>query len=78
MSHELSDQAEKYLKNKDTYKTYTKLKKNKQKYFYNEHTEELILFEGANKYLKEHFGESVRSCIEKPQQENKELTQEKK
>ncbi|HEL0765316.1 TPA: MobA/MobL family protein, partial [Streptococcus equi subsp. zooepidemicus] len=40
---QLIDQAEKYLKHKDTYKAYTKLKKNKQEYFYNEHTAEIIL-----------------------------------
>ena len=113
---QLIDQAEKYLKHKDTYKAYTKLKKNKQDTFYNEHTTELILFESAKKYLKEHLGESktlniskwksevialkkekdtlyyqiidirkeveqaesVRSCIEKLQQENREITQAKK
>ena len=54
----LIDQAEKYLKHKDTYKAYTKLKKSKQEDFYNEHTAEIILFESAKKYLKEHLGES--------------------
>lgn len=47
---QLIDQAEKYLKHKDTYKAYTKLKKNKQENFYNEHTAEIILFESAKKY----------------------------
>ena len=112
----LIDQAEKYLKHKDTYKAYTKLKKSKQEDFYNEHTAEIILFESAKKYLKDHLGESktltiskwksevtalkkekdsmysqiidlrkeveqaesVRSCIEKLQQENRELSQVKK
>ena len=112
----LIDQAEKYLKHKDIYKAYIKLKKRRQEDFYNEHTAELILFESAKKYLKEHLGESkilnisewkseikdlkkekdslysqiidirkeveqaesVRSCIEKLQQENRELTQVKK
>lgn len=112
----LIDQAEKYLKHKDTYKAYTKLKKSKQEDFYNEHTSEIILFESAKKYLKEHLGESksltiskwksevtdlkkekdtlysqiidlrkeveqaesVKSCIEKLQQENRELSQVKK
>ncbi len=49
---QLIDQAEKYLKYKDTYKAYTKLKKNKQDTFYNEHTAEIILFESAKKYLR--------------------------
>ena len=113
---QLIDQAEKYLKHKDTYKAYTKLKKSKQEDFYNEHTAEIILFESAKKYLKEHLGESkslniskwksevialkkekdtlysqiidirkeveqaesVRSYIEKLQQENREITQAKK
>ena len=104
------------MKHKDTYKAYTKLKKSKQEDFYNEHTAEIVLFESAKKYLKEHLGESkslniskwksevtafkkekdslysqiidirkeiekaesVRSCIEKLQQENRELTQMKK
>lgn len=61
----LIDQAEKYLKHKDTYKAYTKLKKNKQEDFYNEHTAELILFESAKKYLKEHLGESKTLNISK-------------
>ncbi len=104
------------MKYKDTYKAHTKLKKSKQEDFYNEHTTEIILFESAKKYLKEHLGESktlniskwkseigtlrnekdslysqiidirkevaqaesVRSCIEKLLQENRELTQVKK
>ena len=104
------------MKHKDTYKAYTKLKKNKQDTFYNEHTAEIILLESAQKYLKEHLEESktiniskwkseigtlrkekdtlysqitdirkevertesVRSCIEKLLQENRELTQVKK
>ena len=113
---QLIDQSEKYLKYKDIYKAYTKLKKNKKDNFYNEHTAEIILFESAKKYLKEHLGESkslniskwksevialkkekdtlysqiidirkeveqaesVRSCIKKLQQENREITQAKK
>ena len=104
------------MRHKDTYKIYTKLKKSKQEDFYNEHIAEIILFESAKKYLKEHLGESktlniskwkseigtlrkvkdtlcsqiidirkeaeeaesVKSCIEKLLQENRELTQGKK
>jgi len=62
---ELIDQAEKYLKHKDTYKAYTKLKKSKQEDFYNEHTAEIILFESVKKYLKEHLGESKTLDISK-------------
>jgi len=53
------------LKYKDTYKAYTKLKKNKQDTFYNEHTAEIILFESTKKYLKEHLGESKTLDISK-------------
>ena len=62
---QLIDHAEKYLKHKDTYKAYTKLKKNKQDTFYNEHTAKIILFESAKKYLKEHLGESKTLNISK-------------
>ena len=61
----LIEQAEKYLKHKDIYKAYTKLKKSKQEYFYNEHVAELILFESAKKYLKEHLGENKTLAISK-------------
>ena len=53
------------MKHKDTYKVYTKLKKNKQDTFYNEHTAEIILFESAKKNLKEHLGESKTLNISK-------------
>ena len=53
------------MKHKDTYKAYTKLKKNKQDTFYNEHTAEIILFENAKKYLKEHLGESKTLNVSK-------------
>lgn len=74
----LIDQAEKYLKHKDTYKAYAKLKKNKQDTFYNEHTAEIILFESANKYLKEHLGESKTLNISKWKSELTTLKKDKK
>lgn len=74
---QLIDQAEKYLKHKDTYKAYTKLKKNKQDTFYNEHTAEIILFESAKKYLKEHLGESKTINISKWKSEIGTLRKEK-
>ena len=74
---QLIDQAEKYLKYKDTYKAYTKLKKNKQDTFYNEHTAEIILFESAKKYLKEHLGESKTLNISKWKSEIGTLRKEK-
>lgn len=73
----LIDQAEKYLKYKDIYKAYTKLKKNKQEDFYNEHTAEIILFESAKKYLKEHLGESKTLNISKWKSEVSTLRKEK-
>lgn len=74
---QLIDQAEKYLKYKDTYKAYTKLKKNKQDTFYNEHTAEIILFESAKKYLKEHLGESKILNVSKWKSEIGTLRKEK-
>ena len=74
---QLIDHAEKYLKHKDTYKAYTKLKKNKQDTFYNEHTAEIILFESAKKYLKEHLGESKTLNISKWKSEIGTLRKEK-
>ncbi|EFV98167.1 hypothetical protein HMPREF9171_0309, partial [Streptococcus agalactiae ATCC 13813] len=63
---------------KDTYKAYTKLKKSKQEYFYNEHTAEIILFESAKKYLKEHLGESKNLAISKWKSEVDTLKKEKR
>ena len=74
---QLIDQAEKYLKHKDTYKAYTKIKKSKQEDFYNEHTAELILFESAKKYLKEHLGESKTLNISKWKSEVANMKKEK-
>ena len=74
---QLIDQAEKYLKHKDTYKAYTKLKKSKQEDFYNEHTAEIFLFESAKKYLKEHLRESKTLNISKWKSEVKALKKEK-
>ena len=74
---QLIDHAEKYLKHKDIYKTYTKLKKSKQDTFYNEHTAEIILFESAKKYLKEHLGESKTLAISKWKTEFSTLKKEK-
>ncbi|WP_249963264.1 hypothetical protein [Histophilus somni] len=65
------------MKYKGTYKAYTKLKKSKQEDFYNEHTEEIILFESAKKYLKEHLGESKTLAISKWKSEVTALKKEK-
>ena len=60
-----------------TNKAYTKLKKNKQDTFYNEHTAEIILFESAQKYLKEHLEESKTLNISKWKSEVIALRKEK-
>ena len=75
---QLIDQSEKYLKYKDTYKVYAQLKKRKQEDFYNEHTAEIILFESAKKYLKDHLGESKTLAISKWKSELATLKKEKK
>ena len=75
---QLIDQSEKYLKYKDFYKAYAKLKKIKQEDFYNEHTAKLILFESARKHLKEHLGESKTLNISKWKSEASTLKKEKK
>lgn len=74
---QLIDHAEKYLKHKDTYKVYTKLNKNKQDTFYNEHTAEIILLESAKKYLKENLGENKTLAISKWKLEVATLKKEK-
>ena len=74
----LIDRAEKYLKHKDTYKAYIKLKKSKQEDFYNEYTAEIILFESAKKYLKEHLGENKTLNISKWKSELTTLKKDKK
>lgn len=74
---QLIDHAEKYLKHKDTYTAYTKLKKNKQDTFYNEHTAEIILFESAKKYLKEHLGDNKTLNISKWKSEVANVKKEK-
>ncbi|WP_462133559.1 MobQ family relaxase [Peptostreptococcus stomatis] len=74
---QLIDQSEKYLRHKDTYKIYTKLKKSKQEDFYNEHAAEIILFESSKKYLKEHLGESKTLAISKWKSEVGNMKKEK-
>ena len=66
------------MKYKDTYKAYTKTKRSRQEDFYNEHTAEIILFESAKRYLKEHLGESKTLNISKWETEVAALKKEKK
>lgn len=74
---QLIDQSEKYLKYRDTYKAYTKLNKSKQDNFYNGHAAEIILFESARKYLREHLGEGKTLNISKWKSEIDTLKKEK-
>ena len=53
---ELVDQSEKYLKYRPVYKEYKQTKPRKKERFYDEHTAELILYQTAERYLKEHLG----------------------
>ena len=75
---QLIDQSEKYLNYKYIYKAYSKLNKSKQEDFYNEHAAELILFESAKRYLKEHLGESKTLAISKWKSELANLKKDKK
>lgn len=55
---ELVDQSEKYLEYRPVYKEYKQTKPRKRERFYNEHTAELILYQTAERYLKEHLGDN--------------------
>lgn len=55
---ELVDQSEKYLEYRPVYKEYKQTKPRKKERFYNEHTAELILYQTAERYLKEHLGDN--------------------
>ena len=53
---ELIDQAEKYRKYRPTYKSYMQTKPKKQDAFWERNRAELILYQSAERYLKEHLG----------------------
>jgi hypothetical protein len=55
---ELVDQSEKYLKYRPVYVKYKQTKPRKQDDYYNQHTAELILYQTAERYLKEHLGDN--------------------
>ena len=54
---ELIDQAEKYLEHRPTYKAYMQTKPKKQEDFFESNRAALILYQSAERYLKEHLGE---------------------
>ena len=53
---ELIDQAEKYLEHRHTYKAYMQTKPKKQEEFFESNRAALILYQSAERYLKEHLG----------------------
>ena len=53
---ELIDQAEKYLEHRPTYKAYMQTKPKKQEEFFESNRAALILYQSAERYLKEHLG----------------------
>lgn len=53
---ELVDQSEKYLEYRPVYVKYKQTKPRKQEEYYSQHTTELILYQTAERYLKEHLG----------------------
>lgn len=53
---ELIDQAEKYLEHRPTYKAYIQTKPKKQEDFFESNRAALILYQSAERYLKEHLG----------------------
>ncbi len=55
---ELVDQSEKYLKYRPVYVKYRQTKPRKQDDYYNQHSAELILYQTAERYLKEHLGDN--------------------
>ncbi|MDD2418626.1 MAG: hypothetical protein PHP68_06280 [Oscillospiraceae bacterium] len=52
-------QGEIYLKNKDIYAEYKKIKPRKQPKLYEAHCANLMMFEAAQRYFKEHYIKSV-------------------
>lgn len=53
---ELIEQAEKYLEHRPTYKAYMQTKPKKQEEFFESNRAALILYQSAERYLKEHLG----------------------
>ena len=53
---ELISQAEKYLEHRPTYKAYMQTKPKKQEDFFESNRAALILYQSAERYLKEHLG----------------------
>ena len=75
---ELVDQSEKYLKYRPVYVKYRQTKPRKQEDYYNQHTAELILYQTAERYLKEHLGDNRVLNLKEWKKEIVTLNSEKK
>lgn len=74
---ELISQAEKYLEHRPTYKAYMQTKPKKQDAFFESHRAALILYQSAERYLKEHLGKDNALKLKAWKAEVADLTQKK-
>lgn len=74
---ELISQAEKYLEHRPTYKAYMQTKPKKQDAFFESHRAALILYQSAERYLKEHLGKDNVLKLKAWKAEVADLTQKK-
>lgn len=74
---ELIDQAEKYLEHRPTYKAYIQTKPKKQEEFFESNRAALILYQSAERYLKEHLGKDKVLKLKAWKAEIADLTQKK-
>lgn len=75
---ELVTQSENYLKYRPTYKEYKQTNPRKRDDYYNQHTTALVLYQTAERYLKEHLGENTALYPVQWKEEAVELTLQKK
>lgn len=74
---ELIDQAEKYLEHRPTHKAYMQTKPKKQEEFFESNRAALILYQSAERYLKEHLGKDKVLKLKAWKAEIADLTQKK-
>ena len=70
------EQREIYFKHKKCYEVYKQQKSKKQQSFYDNHRTEIVLFEAARKYLKEHLNGRELIPIKSWKEEQKRLSAE--
>lgn len=75
---ELVDQSEKYLKYRPVYVKYKQTKPRKREDYYNQNISELILYQTAERYLKEHLGDNRELNLKGWKKEIVTLNSEKK